>query len=99
MRNDGKKNCQKREWVARVAAKLDDVPQYVVGKVVQAALDEICGILREGGQLELRRFGVFEVQQRGARTGRNPKNPAETVEIPARRIARFRPGKELQDLG
>lgn len=96
MKKEAKKNYQKRELVARIAAKLDDVPQYVVGQVVQAALDEIAAVLREGGQLELRRFGVFEVCQRNARTGRNPKNPTEVVSIPARRLVRFRPGKDLQ---
>ena len=99
MKKEGKTNCQKKELVARVAAKLDDVPQYVVGRVVQAALDEIAAILREGGQLELRRFGVFEVRQRNARTGRNPKKPTEVVEIPSRKQVRFRPGLDLRDLG
>jgi nucleoid DNA-binding protein len=99
MKKGSSKNYQKRELVARVAVKLDDVPQYVVGRVVQATLDEIVAVLREGAQLELRRFGVFETCERKARTGRNPKKPSEAVEIPARRKVRFRPGLDLRDLG
>jgi len=82
----------------RVSEKLGDVQQYVVGRVVQATFDEITALLREGCSLELRRFGVFELNHRNARTGRNPKHPELVVQIPARRLVRFRPGKDLRDL-
>ncbi|MBR6021867.1 MAG: integration host factor subunit beta [Kiritimatiellae bacterium] len=92
-----KNKATKQELVARVTERLGgEVWQYVVGQVVQATFDEISALLREGRGLELRRFGVFEVAERGARIGRNPKHPEQVVEIPARRVVRFRPGKELQ---
>ena len=98
MKDEQKNNLTKRELVMRVTAKLGDVQQYVVGQVVQATFDEIAAVLREGNSLELRRFGVFELNHRNARTGRNPKHPEQVVEIPARRLVRFRPGKDLRDL-
>jgi DNA-binding protein HU-beta len=41
-------------------------------------------------------FGSFEVKQREARVGRNPKT-MEEIRIPARRVPVFRPGKELKE--
>ena len=44
----------------------------------------------------IKTFGTFEVKQREARIGRNPKT-MEEIRIPARRVPVFRPGKELRD--
>jgi len=41
-------------------------------------------------------FGTFEVTERGARTGRNPKT-GEAIAIPARRMVRFRSASVLKD--
>ncbi len=49
------------------------------------------------GKLGRRRFGSFRTRQRGARTGRTPKTGA-AVDVPAKRIAYFKPGKELKQL-
>lgn len=92
-----KDRMTKRELAMRVTERLgDEVRQYVVAQVIQATLDEIAETLRSGRGLELRRFGVFEVTERGARVGRNPRKPAQTVNIPAMKRVKFRPGTELQ---
>lgn len=49
-----------------------------------------------GGKVTLVGFGTFEVRQRQARTGRNPKTN-ETLQIPAKRVAGFKPGKEFAE--
>ena len=41
-------------------------------------------------------FGTFEVGERAAREGRNPKT-GETVKIPASKIPKFKAGKALKD--
>ena len=41
-------------------------------------------------------FGTFDVRERGARTGRNPRT-GETIEIAASRVPAFRAGKTLRD--
>ncbi len=53
--------------------------------------------LQSEDRVELRGFGSFRLKERNARVGRNPKT-GESVQIPAKRVAHFRPGKELREL-
>ena len=53
--------------------------------------------LKTGKKINLSGFGSFEVKVREARKGRNPKTGA-AVDIPAKRVAYFKPGKELKEL-
>ena len=70
-------------------------------KEAEAAVETIFGSiiqsLREGEKIELRGFGSFRLRSRGARIGRNPKT-GERVDVPAKRIPYFKPGKELKEL-
>jgi hypothetical protein len=50
---------------------------------------------KKGGSLGLPGFGTFEVRERAARTGRNPKT-GEELKIPASRVAAFKPGAALK---
>jgi len=64
---------------------------------VEAFFDSIIKSLRDGEKIELRGFGSFRLRSRGARIGRNPKT-GEKVNVPAKRIPYFKPGKELKEL-
>ncbi|MCH2487865.1 MAG: integration host factor subunit beta [Erythrobacter sp.] len=66
-----------------------------IEQVVDIFFDEIAQRLAEGGRVELRGFGAFSTRERDARTGRNPRT-GETVEVPAKRVPYFRPGKEMR---
>jgi len=46
--------------------------------------------------VELRNFGVLEVQVRKARVGRNPNKPETEVIIPQRAVVKFKSGKILK---
>jgi len=46
--------------------------------------------------VELRGFGAFSTRQRRPRTGRNPRT-GESVEVPAKRVPYFKPGKEIRE--
>jgi nucleoid DNA-binding protein len=46
--------------------------------------------------VELRNFGVLEVQVRKQRVGRNPNKPEATVVIPTRAVVKFKSGKILK---
>ena len=59
-------------------------------------LDIILDALVEGRNVELRNFGVFEVQKRKARVGRNPNRPETDVVIPTRAVVKFKAGKVLK---
>jgi len=54
--------------------------------------------MRGGDRIELRGFGVFQVKPRKRGIGRNPRTGKE-VRIPPGRTIRFKPGKELQNIG
>jgi Bacterial nucleoid DNA-binding protein len=66
-------------------------------QLVEIVFDSIIEALNKGDKVELRGFGSFRTRQRGARKGRNPKSGA-SVEIPAKRVAYFKPGKELKEI-
>ena len=61
-----------------------------------ATLDAIAQALSEGRNVELRNFGVFEVQVRKSRIGRNPNKPETDVVIPKRAVIKFKAGKDLK---
>ncbi|HEY3324994.1 MAG TPA: HU family DNA-binding protein [Planctomycetota bacterium] len=80
--------------IAIQIAKETGVEQAVVKQVVQLTLDGIIEVLVSEGRLELRNFGVFEVGQRKARRGRNPRTGAE-VQVPPKKSVRFSAGKAM----
>lgn len=81
------------EEVAR-AAELTKKDSEVI---VEEVFKNIIQALNRGEKIELRGFGSFRVRQRDARRGRNPKTGAP-VDIPAKRVPFFKPGKELKEL-
>ena len=66
-----------------------------VEKIVSVFFDEIVGRLQQDGRVELRGFGAFSTRARDARVGRNPRT-GETVEVDAKRVPDFKPGKEMR---
>ena len=65
-------------------------------RCLNAAFDAITASLRAGDKVQLSGFGIFEVKDREARVGRNPRTK-ETIEIPATRTPTFKPSKALKD--
>ena len=88
-------NLTKRDIVLNIYEKTG-LPQKEVREVVQFTLDAIAEALAEGRNVELRNFGVFEVQVRKSRIGRNPNKPEKDVIIPKRAVIKFKAGKELK---
>ncbi len=88
-------NLTKRDIVLNIYDKTG-LPQKEVREVVQLTLDAIAEALAEGRNVELRNFGVFEVQVRKSRIGRNPNKPEKDVIIPKRAVIKFKAGKELK---
>jgi nucleoid DNA-binding protein len=88
-------NLTKRDIVLAIYDKTN-FPQKEVRETVQLTLDCIADALAEGRNVELRNFGVFEVQVRKSRIGRNPNRPETDVVIPTRAVIKFKAGKELK---
>jgi len=91
----------KRDLVVRISDETGMIQQDVYA-VIQKTLDYITESLARGEGVEFRNFGVFEVQERKARVGRNPNRPEQVVTIPPRKVVKFKPGKimkqEIADL-
>ncbi len=85
----------KRDLVVRIAEETG-INQQEVFAVVQKTLDHITDAVARGENVEFRNFGVFEVQQRKARIGRNPNRPQDTVRIPPRNVVKFKAGKIMK---
>ena len=85
----------KTELIAAVAEKTG-MSKKDSEKAVNAAFDTITEALAAGDKVQLVGFGAFEVKERGARIGRNPKTKEE-IEIPASRVASFKVGKALKE--
>ena len=85
----------KTELVAAVAEKTG-MSKKDSEKAVNAAFDSITEALAAGEKVQLVGFGAFEVKERNARVGRNPKTK-ETIEIPATTVPVFKAGKALKD--
>ena len=82
--------------LVRITADRTGVSQKDADKILSAAIDTIIEELTRGGKVQLVGFGAFEVKERAARMGRNPKTN-ESIEIPAYRVPSFRPGKRLKE--
>jgi DNA-binding protein HU-beta len=65
-------------------------------EVIDATIEAISGALKKGDDVRLVGFGTFEVSERAASKGRNPRT-GEEISIPAVNSAKFRPGKKLKD--
>ena len=69
-----------------------------VRNIVQSFLDQMTDYLSRGDRLEFRDFGVFEIVERKQKIGRNPKNAAVPIVIPAHAAVKFTPGKKMRKL-
>jgi DNA-binding protein HU-beta len=85
----------KAELVDSITAKAD-LPKATAERVVSAIFDDIVAALKGGDKVHISGFGTFQVSDRKARTGRNPKT-GEAIQISASRSAKFKPGKTLKD--
>ena len=85
----------KTELIAGVAEKAE-ISKKDAEKAVKAFTDAVAEELAKGGKVQLVGFGNFEVSERPAREGRNPRT-GETMTIAASKTPKFKPGKALKD--
>ncbi len=83
------------ELVTKVAEEAE-LTKKDAEKAVNATLAAIENALANGDKVQLVGFGTFEVRDRAARIGRNPKT-GEEIKIPATKVPAFKPGKALKE--
>ena len=86
----------KTELIAAVAEKAE-ISKKDAEKAVKAFTDVVSEELANGGKIQLVGFGTFEVSERPAREGRNPRT-GETMTIAATKTPKFKVGKALKDM-
>ena len=85
----------KTELIAAAAEKAS-VSKKDTEAVVNAAIEAVTAALKKGDKVQLVGFGSFEVRNRPARTGHNPRTK-EAIKIPASKVPTFKAGKLLKD--
>ncbi len=85
----------KAELIDSIAAKAD-LQKATAERIVNSIFDDIVGALKSGDKVNISGFGTFQVSDRKARVGRNPKT-GEAIQIAASRTAKFKAGKGLKD--
>jgi integration host factor subunit beta len=86
----------KAELVEEVS-RVSDLTKKHSEIIVDTVFKSIINALHRGDKIELRGFGSFRIRQRESRKGRNPKT-GERVDVPAKKVPYFKPGKELKEL-
>ena len=85
----------KPELVNRIAEKTG-LDKKHASNVIAALITTITDELKAGEKIAIPNIGTFEVRERAARQGRNPRT-GEAVEIAAKRVPAFKPSKVLKD--
>jgi DNA-binding protein HU-beta len=88
-------NMNKTELVAAIAEKAQ-ITRKDADAALKAFTDVVSDELKKGEKIQLVGFGTFEVSERPAREGRNPRT-GETMTIAASKQPKFKPGKALKD--
>lgn len=85
----------KKELIETVYANVE-MTKKEAEAAVNATLDAIIEGLAKEGKVIIPGFGSFEVRNKTAREGRNPRT-GETIKIAAKRTPAFKPGKDMKD--
>ncbi|MDR5615037.1 HU family DNA-binding protein [Arsenophonus sp.] len=85
----------KTELISKVTAK-SGLSKKDAEKAVNAFIETVTEALKSGNDVQLIRFGSFQVKQRAAREGRNPQT-GETLKISAANVPIFKAGKTLKE--
>ena len=83
--------------LAAVVAEKSGLMKKDVERVVAATFETIIAQLAKGEKVQLSGFGSFEVKEREARVGRNPRTK-EAIQIPASKAPVFKASKTLKDM-
>jgi len=86
----------KSDLIAVLANRVKHISLKDMEVIVNEVFASMTHSLKNGDRIEIRGFGSFEVRERKARVGRNPKS-GEQVNVGPRRVPFFKVGKELRE--
>ncbi len=91
-----KGNIVKREQLAQKMVEKFNMTKKEALEVLNFLVEEITNYLKNGAQVKIAGLGTFKVRERKARIALNPKT-GERVEVPATKVPRFTPAKDLKE--
>lgn len=86
----------KSELVASIAEK-SGLTKKDAEQALNGFISSVQEALADGEKVQLVGFGTFEVKDRKAREGRNPRDPKQKIKIPASKAPVFKAGKTLKE--
>ena len=87
----------KTELITNVANKIDGATKKDISVVIDEVFDTIKNALASGEKVAIAGFGSFEVAERAAREGKNPRTQEKLI-IPASKAPKFKASKTLKDV-
>lgn len=86
----------KAELISTLAEKTE-LTKKQVEDLLDGFVGSVISTLKSGGEVTIAGFGTFSAKQRAGRTGVNPQNPSEKIQIPAVTVPKFKAGKNLKE--
>ena len=86
----------KRDLAEKLSERCEQLHLRDAELIVNTIFDTMTEALVNGKLIEIRGFGSFQVKQRNAREGRNPRS-GKKVDVEAKRVPFFKVGKELKE--
>ena len=83
--------------LAQALAEKLNVSKREAEDMINAFTTLVTENLKKGEEIVLTGFGAFSSKLRAARTGVNPQNPTQKIQIPAVKVPKFKAGKALKD--
>lgn len=85
----------KKELINSIQAKVENSTKVQIENFIEAFTEVVTETLADGGSVNLMGFGKFEVKERAAREGVNPRT-GESITIPSMTVPRFTAGTLLK---
>ena len=85
----------RRSW--KEVARVTGLTKKDTETIIDTVFGGVVHALHRGEKVELRGFGSFRLRRREPHRGRNPRT-GDRVDVPSKRVAYFKPGKELKEL-
>ena len=86
----------KAELISHISEKVG-VTKKQAEDMVECVVETITETLKSGGEVTIAGFGSFMAKTRAGRTGVNPRNTSEKIQIPSVTVPKFKAGKGLKD--
>lgn len=87
----------KVELINKIAQKMN-VSKAEAERFVNAYMESIKEALLNEEEVKLVGFGTFSVQDKPATTAKNPRNPGEVIDVPAKKVVKFKLSKKFKNL-